>query len=125
MKKIIDIENFATGTINNMLMTNRSGRRFYTKEYREFKELLFHSCMKAKVSPPYQVAVFIRTAHDVDNIVKPILDSMKDKNVIVDDKMVWQTKVLKQPIKKGSLSNRLTVWVGPFDQDEFWNGIKR
>lgn len=61
-----------------------------------------------KVQVDIQFAPPDRKIRDIDNIVKPIFDSLSKNGLILDDKQVEKLTVERMPIKKGG---ELTVYV--------------
>lgn len=90
------------------------GRRFMTKEYKEWreefgKEIMAWRASQHKLHPkceypyPYKewisVKLIIFTKQfkraDVDNFAKPILDALVESNIIEDDKWIQHLKLTK------------------------------
>jgi Holliday junction resolvase RusA-like endonuclease len=100
--RVIDISEITIASINGKYGKNHyTGRLFLNSKYRDFKKELVLRCRKCKIVPPYSVEINISSASDIDNSIKPILDSLQTKGVITDDKYVEVLTVIKQPIKRG------------------------
>jgi Holliday junction resolvase RusA-like endonuclease len=106
MKKVIDLENVKFVSLNNRYR----GKYHLTEEYKVFKELLFVVAKRIKIDPPYSVRIDAKCYHDIDNFIKPILDTLQKVKIIKDDKLVEHLLVNKEPGKRGR-PGRLEVYV--------------
>lgn len=88
------------------LSVNRAwkGRRFKTEAYSKYREDMYLLLPKIDVpEPPIGLMVEFGVSNkgaDIDNPLKPLLDSFKDKYGI-DDKHIYQLLVKKTITKKG------------------------
>lgn len=105
MIQICEIENIKIPSINKRYYKNFS----LTKEYKAFKQELFYSFITCQIDPPYAVHIIIETYLDIDNIIKPVLDTMQDRGIITDDRYIVNIQVSKIPIKKGR-PGKITVY---------------
>ena len=88
------------------------GRFFVDGQYKAFKKLLVDNLTgSAAAEPPYYVAVFWHTYHDIDNSIKVILDALQESGIIQNDRDILQLSITKIPIKRGR-PNRLKITVG-------------
>lgn len=125
MELVIDIDSVTLRSINKRLIQRKAApsdkyRGFVkvskafinSQAYRNFKKTLFyHLQIPSKViKPPYAVHIYLETYLDIDNPLKPIIDSL-NKTVIEDDKFIHELKVYKKPRKRGHPSS-LKVYVG-------------
>ena len=81
------------------------GRRFKTKEYKVYRDALLWMLPTKKLPPPpYSIEItfgFSNKASDIDNPVKPLFDSLKDKYKGFDDRDVYRLEVRKVIVPKG------------------------
>ena len=106
MIKIIDLDNIKLCSVNNKY----ASRSFsLSKEYRDFKKLLFTMVKNVIIEPDQKVLIIMETALDVDNPIKPILDGIE--KVFKDDKHVKILETRKIQIKRGH-SGRLRIYAG-------------
>lgn len=76
---------------------------YETKEYKEFKDSL-KSVMVGPRMRGYvdlRIEVCLSTGADTDGPIKPIMDALKEAEVIEDDRFVRNLKVLRSYHKKG------------------------
>lgn len=107
--KILDMENIKIPSVNQKYILSH-GRLVLNDEYRQFKDDMALCCKKVKISPPYVVFIEIESYKDIDNSIKPILDSLKMAEVITDDKEVYGLSVRKKTRKRGK-AEALRVFV--------------
>ena len=110
MKKVINLENIKFASLNKKYYGNFR----LTKEYREFKKLLTYNCGRWNIDPPYRVEIYVSAYQDIDNFIKPVLDSMKIVGTIKNDKEIMSLKIKKIQIKRGQLGS-LEVYVGHYE----------
>lgn len=97
MQTIIYLENVHFVGINKKFI---SRNYVISQEYRNFYDLLFISCLSIKINPPYDIEIIMSTYLDIDAILKGILDVLKKKEVIEDDRFVLRLTLTKTPIKR-------------------------
>lgn len=113
---VLDLDNIALTSLNRKYGVSRSGRRlFLSNEYRYFKDLVKKSARPSRVDPPYAVAIHVECFHDIDNAIKPVLDSLQSCGAISNDKEIRYLEVLKTPRKRGELA-RLRVFVSNVEE---------
>ena len=100
MIKILDIENIKIPSINKRYYKNFS----LTSEYKNFKKNLFYQFVQCNIQPPYRVEILVETYLDIDNLLKPIFDTMQDKEIITDDRYILELSISKTPTKRGAES---------------------
>jgi Holliday junction resolvase RusA-like endonuclease len=80
------------------------GRKFKTKEYKQYEKDLLLMLPKLKIcDAPYKITVefaFSSTLADIDNPLKPFLDVLQ-KKYNINDRDVYQLEVIKTVVKKG------------------------
>ena len=80
------------------------GRRFKTKEYKNYeKEVLLLLPKIKELEPPFRIDIvfmFSNKLSDIDNPLKPILDIIQKKYGI-NDRDVYELNVKKEVVKKG------------------------
>jgi len=97
MIKIIDLENIKFASVNDRYRGNFR----LTKNYKDFKELLFYSMLREKLPAPYKVNVFASMYLDFDSPIKAIADSMQARKVIDNDRNILDFRIIKTPLKRG------------------------
>jgi Holliday junction resolvase RusA-like endonuclease len=107
MKKVISLDNVKFASLNKKYYGNFG----LTKEYREFKKLLILSAKKGLIKPNYDMTIRVSMYQDIDNIIKPIMDSLETAGIIDNDKNVLSIDIFKLPIKRGQLG-KLEIWIG-------------
>ena len=80
------------------------GKRFKTKEYKQFAERMKHTLVPSKLpNAPYSFELvfgFSNKAADIDNPIKPTFDILQEKYGF-NDKEIYQLNVRKEIVKKG------------------------
>ena len=104
MIKILDIENIKLVSVNAKYQ-NKSFT--LSKDYRNFKKTIEMFTKDIKIKKPQRVLIEMETALDIDNAVKPILDSIE--KVFGNDKHVQELIINKTPIKRGK-AGRLKIY---------------
>lgn len=94
------------------------GKRFKTKEYKAYEELLLYILPKGKV-PAGKLRIdyvfgFSNSASDIDNPVKPITDILSKKYGF-NDKMIYESRQKKVIVKKGQ--EYIKVRIKSYQQD--------
>jgi hypothetical protein len=112
MKKVISLDNIKFASLNKKYYGNFG----LTKEYREFKKFLTFNCSRWDIDPPYRVEIYVNAYQDIDNFIKPVLDSMQDAGAINNDKEVLSLKVKKIQIKRGQAGS-LDVYMGHYESN--------
>jgi Holliday junction resolvase RusA-like endonuclease len=112
MMMVINLENIKFASLNKKYYGNFG----LTKEYREFKKLLTLNCLKVKINPPYRVEIIVRAYQDIDNFIKPVLDSLQESGVIDNDKNVESLIVTKDQSKRGELG-WIEVYVDTYESN--------
>ena len=62
--------------------------------------------------PPLSVHITHASAHDIDALIKPILDSLEAAGVIQNDRLITSLLVSKHPAKRGHTSLQVSVTSG-------------
>ena len=94
------IEKIKLKSINSKYSVNRFGRIFINNEYREFCKVLDAVISGRAMPGPYTVEILVACYIDIDNIIKPILDTLQKKGIIDNDRNVVNLIVRKEHIKK-------------------------
>jgi Holliday junction resolvase RusA-like endonuclease len=80
------------------------GRKFKTKEYKQYEKDLLLMLPKLKIcDAPYKITIkfaFSSTLADIDNPLKPFLDVLQ-KKYNINDRDFYQLEVIKIVVKKG------------------------
>jgi Holliday junction resolvase RusA-like endonuclease len=104
MIKIIDLDNIKLVGVNKKYVD----RKFHlSKEYRDFKKLLFCTVKNVVIPKDHKVLIIMETALDIDNPIKPILDGIE--KVFKDDKNIKILETRKIAIKRGK-TGRLRIY---------------
>lgn len=88
------------------LSVNRcwQGRRFKTKEYKEYERKLLHLLPGIDLpQPPYEVEIevgYSNKSNDIDNFLKPFNDILQ-KRYNFNDKEIYRLIINKTIVKKG------------------------
>lgn len=110
---IINADEIMMKSVNSRFI-KRNNRKDFTLStpYKSFKKTLFYLIRrpKEKIEAPYSVHVHIETYLDIDNPLKPILDSLKGI-IINDDKNIEELCVFKKKRDRG-IPSSLKVYVG-------------
>jgi len=114
---ILDLENIKLVSVNAKYMNKNF---ILTKEYRKFKKTIKDNAKKTQLSAPQHLKIYMETALDIDNAVKPILDGLE--NVLGNDRNVCRLELIKKPIKKGG-AGRLVVTACEFKEGSFENAL--
>ena len=82
----------------------RQGRRFKTKKYKNYREMLQTTLPYFKIPKDVPLKVrlvfaFSNSASDIDNPIKPVLDAIQDKYWI-NDKRVYALDVRKRIVAR-------------------------
>ena len=75
------------------------GRTYMSPEYRAFKESLawtFAAASGPLLAGPVEVSISLVTNFDIDNLLKPVLDSLQTAGVISNDNQVKELHVWKE-----------------------------
>lgn len=115
MELIINAQLLMFVGVNKKYYISR-GKLILSNEYRDFKKHLMYLCVGRKVFGKNIIRVLIEVSHkmrhDIDAIIKPVLDAMQDARVYDNDKQIAQLIVKKvNDLDKGDLR----VWVGNYD----------
>jgi Holliday junction resolvase RusA-like endonuclease len=91
------------------------GRRFKTKDYKNYEEEVLFSLKKEKMIRGYVEVVFefrlkYHKTSDVDNFIKPLLDIIVKKGLIEDDRFIRHLDVYKYPAEKDSVNIVINKW---------------
>lgn len=114
MKKIISLKNIKFSSLNYKFAVY-NGRMILTKQYRDFKKLLYISAHPLKnILPPYRIKIVMQTSLDIDNPIKCIIDALETKGILKDDKYVEELILIKKPMKRNE-NGSLDVWVGTIE----------
>jgi Holliday junction resolvase RusA-like endonuclease len=106
--EIKDISLVSVNERHIIAMNKKTGGKFIknSTEYNRLIKDLFtvfrfaHKCetLKGKVL----VEIVVSTYKDIDNVIKPVIDSLQKAEVIEDDRNVSKLYIVKNEIKKGS-----------------------
>lgn len=81
------------------------GRRFKTKEYKQYeKDLLLVLPKLKQLEPPFSIDIvfgFSNSLCDIDNPLKPFLDILQ-KKYNINDREIYSLTVKKEVVKKGN-----------------------
>jgi len=75
----------------NARMKQGKGRWYKNPEYKAFQTALFYEikrCMETIILNPITVTIRMITKHDIDNLIKPILDTLELAGVMANDKQI-------------------------------------
>ncbi len=107
--------------VNRRSIRSRHGTIITSAVYRAFvTELTVEMLRQGKgyrVVGPADVTVLQYSAHDIDALIKPILDALEDANVIENDKLVTELSVTKRHKRRRKELDRLEIWVRPDGAD--------
>lgn len=111
MFKAIEIDEIHLKSINDKFTKTKTGKFTLTAKYRIFKQILDFKVKRPPkiIKPPYKIIIYQKTYLDIDNAIKPIIDSLKNR-VIIDDNDVEALHVYKEKRKRGAASS-LVVYV--------------
>ena len=88
------------------------GKRFKTKQYKEYEEALLYMLPNMKLlEPPYYITYefgFSNKASDIDNPVKPLTDILQ-KKYDFNDKDIYKMVLDKKIVKKGKEYINFTI----------------
>ena len=108
---ILDIQDIKLKSVNNKYNYNPKTKKMFLKEeYRDFKNLISRLAKKKKVKPPYKMKIEMKTALDIDNPVKAIMDGLQLAGVIENDSHVLELQLKKVPAKRNEM-NKLKIEV--------------
>lgn len=118
-----------TGLNRKTGFNRNTGRSYNTKRYKEFCKELVYRMREQYTGVPIiyniSLAISLFTYYDIDNLLKPILDSLEAAGVIENDRQVTFLVVSKHPKKRGSLSDiviRITEAQDEKDIPDYNNG---
>jgi len=108
--KILDVQNIKIPSVNGKYSVNHNtGRLYLSKKYRAFKDLMetliVQFAIDTKIDPPYSLRINVSTAVDIDNFLKPLIDSLQQARLIDDDKNILRLIIEKKPVKRGELGS--------------------
>ena len=98
-------------TVNNYHTVAR-GRKILSRKGRVYKKeaviCLYQQCAPKSQEGPYAISISVRPPdkrkRDIDNLIKPLLDSLVDYGALSDDSEVIDLRIRKfNPIKGGSV----------------------
>ena len=99
-------------SVNNYWLDSGKGRKRLSKRARHFTAVMarfIHPCRyDGKVSVNIEYAPPDAKTRDIDNIVKPIFDSLSKCGLILDDKQVDKLVVERLPVEK---DGKLVIYV--------------
>ncbi len=117
---ILDAENIDLPNVNKRSQFNRkTGKYFTASEYRERCECLFYLMKQKKIKSPYKIHIEVETYMDIDNLIKPLFDTMQKKGIIDDDRNIKSFSVDKTKRKRDSKSS-IKVYVENIKEIEPW-----
>ena len=121
MIKVLSISEIKLKSINNKYAT--SSFKLST-EYIQLKRILYFNLKKIRplLTPPYRVDIFVKTYIDIDNTLKPILDTLQS-TCIENDRDVLAMHVYKLKRKKGH-NSALDIFVSSISEDEIKDKFK-
>jgi len=122
--KVIDLEGIKLKSLNDKFTVSRKSKNIcLKKEYEDFKKILLYSIgeLETPLEPPYFVYIYLETYLDIDNPLKPILDTLEGP-AIQNDKQIRRLLIDKIPRKRGHPS-MLQVYVGTMKGVDHWKLI--
>ena len=122
--KVIDLEDIQLKSLNNKFTVSRNSNRIcLKKEYEIFKHILSYSIgeLEKPLDPPYFVYIYMETYLDIDNPLKPILDTLEGP-AIQNDRQIRRLLIDKIPRKRGHPS-MIQVYVGSMKGVDHWKLI--
>lgn len=78
-------------SVNNLYRSSRNGKRYKTTKYRRwikeasFLSVGFRSCVSYPVGLLFTVREKVNQQRDLDNMLKPMIDLLKESRVILED----------------------------------------
>ena len=97
----------------------KHGRYMLTPEYRSFKESLGEELVGVAgveaLDGDLEASIYQYSNHDVDALLKPVLDVMEDVGVIENDKNVMRATMSREPKKKRSDPDRISFSIWKMD----------
>jgi Holliday junction resolvase RusA-like endonuclease len=112
MYHVLSVDEIRLPSTNHKYYITRKGL-IPTRQYRETKKKLEDMVMNIEIPSPYHVKIEVQTYSDIDNNLKIILDSLKNR-CIDDDKNILKLTVIKKNHKRGR-AGFLNVWVETID----------
>lgn len=93
MIEVIRIYDFKMVSINGKYKTSTFK---LSTAYKNFKTILFYSLKRLPelLKPPYKITIYVKTYIDIDNPLKPILDTLED-TIIENDRRVIHLEIIK------------------------------
>lgn len=100
--------------VNKRLGPGNNGTLRTTQEYKQFVKDLSNTILLAKPGKTYRknivVKIEMRTKHDIDNPIKPILDALEHTQIILNDRDIIGLHVHK--CKQNGGISQLSITVG-------------
>lgn len=110
-ERVLELTKTRLVSVNKWKIKRGRGQKGYilTDEYRAFKQLVHYTAKRCNVQPPYTILMELHTSKDIDNVLKPVFDSLQAK--MGDDKQIGRLFVDKTFISSRQLET-LRVYIG-------------
>lgn len=104
-------------SVNEWKNTTKTGHVYKTAAYRQFQKDLANLLLveKLKIDPALKfkdaaVSITFNSKHDIDNLVKPILDAIEDSGLVENDNDIIFLEVWKYKEKNKGNKLSITLW---------------
>lgn len=99
MKKIVDVEGIEFCSINEKTELHKKKKSIRnSSKYTFFRNTIGFLAKSKKnteiINPPYRVLIKSRSMLDIDNSIKPILDGLQDAEVLKNDALVRDLRII-------------------------------